>query len=347
MRFLSSVSALLLISLLGCDQSSSNSAEPNKINRVIIDSLYTFTTFDDQDIAQPTNVEVLSNNQILISDYGTNKITSVSKNGEVNFTFGREGRGPGEFQNINDIDERKNFITVFDNHLYKISIFENTGEYSASMSFPSDVFNKNVALIKDSLYVFNQDGLEDSLFHIRSFTSDYELSFEAPRFKREGRINMAKSQNQLKAGQVPDFFKNMTILKSDGQHIYVFFEGYSEMAKYDLSGNLIWNRELNLPNNEQIFADVIESTKDHTGARSIPALQYIFDFRVYEDGIYVLTYPSSVESQQLVRINSKGYITDIFQLPEEPAVYDFDIDFEQNMAYFTSWNAGVVLKTEL
>lgn len=347
MRFFISVSTLLLISLLGCNQNNDGSEKPTEINRVSIDTLYTFTTFDDQDIAQPTNVEVLSDKQILISDYGTNKITSVNKSGDVNFTFGREGRGPGEFQNINDIVEKKNFITVFDNHLYKISIFDSIGEYAASVSFPSDVFNKDVTLINDSLYIFNQNGLEDSLFQIRSFSSDFELSFEAPRVERDSRLNMTANQNQLKAGRLPDLFKNKTILRSDGQYIYVFFEGYSELAKYDLSGNLIWNRELNLPNNEQIFADLIESAKDHTGARSIPALQYIFDFRIYEDGIYVLTYPSSEDPQQLVKINSKGYITDIFQLPEEPSVYDFAIDFQNNTAYFTSWNAGVVLKTEL
>lgn len=342
--FLITAPLTLLLFVSGC---ANQDVKPNKIKEIQIDTLYTFTDFDTHNIAQPTDVEILDGGQILVSDYGTNKITSLNKNGNINFVFGREGRGPGEFLNINDVFELNSQIMVFDNHLYKISIFDTLSNFLNSHTLPKDFFNKDLALINDSLYVVGLDGLEDSLFQIQSLTSDYELQFGETRLKRQGRIDMQKNKNQLKTGEIPDLYKNKVKLQSDGKYIYAFFEGYSEMNKYDLSGNLVWNKKVELPFNDEIFNRAVESAKTHTNPRSMPGITYILEYKPYEQGIYILTSSSLKRIQQFVKLDHNGEMITIYTLPDSTTVYDFDIDFDNEVAYFTSWNYGIVGKADL
>jgi hypothetical protein len=335
------ISAILWSCAEKSDQESTQSIE-----EITIDTLYTFADFDKQNIAQPTDVELLDNGLILVSDYSTNQITAMDKAGEVKFIFGREGRGPGEFQNIYDIFELNNQIIVFDNHQYKTSRFNHGGEFINDFTFPKDIFNSSLTVINDSLYAVGNSGIKDSLFEIRSIKSGYKIMFEEPRARR-GRENIIpKSIRQLKAGELPDLFKNRTIIKSDGNYIYVFFEGYSEMSVYDLAGKGLWNKKIELPNNKIIFDDLVESAKNQIGTRSIPTLKYIFDFKVYDEGIYILTYGHKMP-QRLVKLDSSGIIKTLYTLSLDTTVYDFDIDFEENAAYFTSWNYGIVGKAYL
>ena len=338
------ISTVLLV--VGCSKESDNTNPPS-IKEVTFDTLYTFADFDKQNIAQPTDVEILDNGLILVSDYSTNLITAMDSTGEVQFVFGREGRGPGEFQNINDVFELDNQIMVFDNHQFKTSRFTYSGEYIDDFTFPKDIYNSSLAFINDSLYAVGNSGIKDSLFEIRSSKSGNKITFEEPRARRGQENIFPKSIRQLKAGELPDLFKNKTKLKSDGNNIYTFFEGYSEMSVYDLTGKLLWNKKLELPNNKVIFEELVESVKDQTSTRSIPALNYIFDFNVYEEGIFILTRRSPESPQQLVELNSSGSIETIYTLSINTTVYDFDINFENNVAYFTSWNYGIVGKAYL
>lgn len=340
--------ALIIISVAfqGCNNQNEKSADkPITIQNFEIDTLKVFTSFETHDIAQPSDVKILKNGHIAIADYGQQTISILKKDGSLIHSFGRQGRGPGEFLNIRDILTIGEHISVYDSHQNRLVVFNYSGELLRSESFSSASMNKETTLINDSLYVIGIEGVSGSLLQVQNFKSDSVFNFGTPKAEKEQGLDLKKSKRQLKAGKVPNFFKNKVILNSDGTHIYAFFEALSELQKYDLHGNLLWSRMIDLPNNKQIFEDIVESAKENTNARSIPVLNYIADFLIIEDNMFILTARPSGGSQYIVKLNKQGEIVAEYSMPENATYgYDIDINPEDNTAYFTSWSAGIVYK---
>ncbi len=85
-----------------------------------------------------TNLKVLDNNNIIVSDVSDNSIRVFNETGEFLRRIGRRGRGPGEFQHITSIFlDSENRIQVLDRFQNRISIFEKNGTFQKSIKLNS------------------------------------------------------------------------------------------------------------------------------------------------------------------------------------------------------------------
>lgn len=76
-----------------------------------------------------TDVTVDSIGDIYVADRRLNNIRKFNKDGEYLLTIGRQGQGPGDFQNIRTISvNNHDDLIVFDNALRRISLFSHDGE---------------------------------------------------------------------------------------------------------------------------------------------------------------------------------------------------------------------------
>lgn len=333
--------------ITSCSSEESAQQHPTQISEITIDSVEAFTDFDTHDIAQPSEIEILESGTLSIADFGQKKVALVEPDGNLVTSFGREGRGPGEFIRISNIFNLGDVIHVVDTDQSIIAQFDQNGNFLSSHTFKSAAIMPEVAAIDQNKYVIAAGGAENSLLSITDFTTDSTFYFGTPNGESMETVDLQASLNQLKNGEIPNLFKNMVTLRSNGNHIYAYLRAFSDLRKYDTSGNLIWEQSLDLPYNEEIFNTTVETAKNSPGG--LPAYNYIADFEIIGQEIVILTgRRDSEDSQLLVRLNEAGEITSIYTLPAHLGhLSAFDWNPNQDVVYLASYGDGVVYKSEI
>jgi len=136
----------------------------------------------------------------------------------------------------------------------------------------------------------------------------------------------------------------MATLRSNGASIFAYLNSYSELRKYDRSGQLLWEKPIDLPYNYEIFNNAVEVAKNRPG--TIPAFNYITDFKIIGDEVFILTTKITIDDPQLlVRISESGNITHMITLPENIGYLSgFDISASDNLVYLASSQDGFVYR---
>lgn len=110
-------------------------------------------------------VALSDDNKIYIADAGDMHIKVYSEEGDYLYSFGKRGRGPGEFISIKGFELINNSIFVWDQSLSRLSKFSLVGDYEQSyqiegISAPIKIipFEKNYLLIHPNQY--HQESLD-------------------------------------------------------------------------------------------------------------------------------------------------------------------------------------------
>jgi tripartite motif-containing protein 71 len=114
---------------------------------------------------QPSDISVGPNGDIYLVDGVNNRIIVLDGKGRINFFFGKQGMGPGEFKHpvgIDITDEGKVFIADTGNH--RIQIFDSKGNFLSMFTVragpqekPSDPVDVLASPFKDYVYVSDND----------------------------------------------------------------------------------------------------------------------------------------------------------------------------------------------
>lgn len=341
-----SVFALLIVS---CSQQNQSKVQSGEIEAFLIDSLYAFSDFETHNIAQPSVLKFVDDRGLYISDFAQKTISLVNEGGELINTFGRAGRGPGEFMNPAFLESTPEVFLVTDNREYKISRFDYDGNFLNSYPFSTQDLSRTVELIEDSVYVSGTNSQSDSLLQLTNLKTDTTFTFGVPKDAKFSGVDLDQSRNQMKRGEIPDFMKNFIRIQSDDSHIYVYFNSYSELHKYTIEGKFLWKKELNLPYNEELFEQTVERAKtSDTSGGEVHIFSFIYGFDVYNTEIYLLTPPINEKPQLLVKFNSAGEMKTIYTLPNsDDLLMNFSIDTSSSTAYFSSFQSGLVYKAKL
>ncbi|MBI4837652.1 MAG: hypothetical protein HY806_00555, partial [Nitrospirae bacterium] len=124
-----------------------------------------FTSKDSLGLDQPSDLAVGPNRDIYIVDGLNNRIVVLDSDGRLNFTFGKEGSGRGEFKYPLGIDISpggKVFIADTGNH--RVQVFDSRGGFldmftvkNSPHEKPSDPVDVLVSTTINYLYVSDND----------------------------------------------------------------------------------------------------------------------------------------------------------------------------------------------
>jgi len=175
---------------------------------------------------QPSDISVGPNGDLYLVDGVNNRVLVLNSRGKTNFSFGREGAGPGEFKHplgIDISDEGKVFIADSGNH--RIQVFDLKGNFLRMFTVtaglqekPSDPVDVLASPFKDYVYVSDNDNHK-----IRVYDQSGNFQFQWGKF-----------------GEGPGDFRYPGILaKNNNNEIYVVDVLNTRVQKFDPLGNYI------------------------------------------------------------------------------------------------------------
>lgn len=188
----------------------------------------------------PSDMVVSPDGKIIVSDPRENKIVVFDANGEVINQFGREGKGPGEFQGPRFIKLEGDVLKVFDANNNRVQYFSLDGDYlnMISLKFSIGIGSLIFGVNEDVFFATNGFRVEDLINH-------YRIDGEklAPVGRIEGNsfqiYDMTQMRDALIKKEVPDSLRNdIILLLSPERMLYAFYQALPLIKIYSPEGEL-------------------------------------------------------------------------------------------------------------
>lgn len=277
----------------------------------------TFETFIDpltsDYIGRPTVIDADSSG-LLIADQGYMRVTKVSYDGDVVFEFGREGRGPGEFEVLSGLWAYTNSTVVYDFNTFKFVSIDQTGNLIRETRLTTNPANPDseyaipitLDAVSDSMIVIPVYGRGDALFAIADLKTNTTTYLGTPVVPYTYMDDTEVDRAFLK-GDNPSAYQNFILLDSNTAVIYCFIQTTGTLQKYSLDGELLWTKELSYLGQTGLFDEIKSYNLE---MRNSPHVQrYFFKARAMkavEDGVIVLLNMPDDEALTIAWISEDG-----------------------------------------
>lgn len=316
----------------------SSDSEPDTEIEFVREQVYTDS--GDELIGNIVGIVIDEQGRVFIADDQQHSILVFDADGNIVATIGREGQGPGEFQDINAISANSNRLYIFDDTLKRISVFS-LDSLTLSSTFPintGDVdhveevvsrLNQIYALGDNRLLVqYEEFPLQERIYgpptqyrhyymnEIGEFTSDAILQLPATKYLitavdgDPGRLTASFLKSTLisvsQTGDIYTAWSDDFLIKvydSEGDYLRAIYYPY-ENSMLDREG-YIDQLELN-----QIMYQMYESA-DYP--ETWPALHYLFVDD--ENRLWVSTISSEENNYDWWVLSDKGRLLAKFKWP--------------------------------
>lgn len=260
-------------------------------------------------LSSPSDMVVSPDDKIIVSDWRENKIVVFDVDGNVINQFGREGKGPGEFQGLRFIKLEGDVLKVFEANNNRIQYFSLDGQYlkmiplKFSIGIGSLIFGVN----DDVFFATNGFRIEDLINH-------YRIDGEklAPIGRIEGNpfqiYEMIQMRDALIKKDVPDSLRNeIILLLSPDEMLYAFYQALPLIKIYSPEGELEKVVRLDMPEFEEIRdrCSKLNIEGKQKGSPGVWSLKFWRDGVITDKGDLILLISNS-EKMILYKFNKEG-----------------------------------------
>lgn len=334
----------MIVSFISCQKTNEESVE-RLIIPIEISEPELFIDFEQYGLLVPWQVELLSDGTLSVLDFQANKVLIIDSEGELKTSFGRSGRGPGEFTRPVSLQKSQGDLFVFDAELLQVSHFRSSGVFVHSFSVDT---REAVTVLDENRFFEKALGEESSLIKKVNRAEESIFYFGDAMGEKYQFGDLDIERRVLQRGEIPSSFKNDITMYYESPYLYVFLDAYSRLQKYSEDGDLIWDEPINLAINDIIFNNVVDRAREPGPPGTVPVLSYITSMKVINGQTYLLWNPVEDHSRKLVKIDQKGTLEIIYNIPEEePMFADFGIDPVNNFLYLSAPENGQIYRTKL
>ncbi|MCH2450174.1 MAG: 6-bladed beta-propeller [Gracilimonas sp.] len=124
--------SIIVFSLLGC---ATETSSENKIPISELSDFETLISFENEVLAIPVSMKYAGDSTLFIFDQGLGKVIELKESGEVIREYGRMGRGPGEFQRVNNIYITNDYFFVIDPGKFAVHKFDRSGKLHSTFDY--------------------------------------------------------------------------------------------------------------------------------------------------------------------------------------------------------------------
>lgn len=333
---------LFLFVTVSCSQDPS-SQNLSKVQRTQIDTLDLFLGIDENQISNPNYIEMLPDGRLAILDSDLLKVLIYNQKGTLSTSFGRKGKGPGEFVLPRGLHVTDSTINVVDPSLQRITQFDLDGNFIQNYNIKRRASYFGFIAAGDSMeYYTVANGYNGKLVGHRNAATDSLRYFGNAPVKDPPPVEDREAfKENMNNGEVPDAVSNDLMMEYQDNHLYVYLRAHNRLQKYN-DGELIWDTKIALPVNEVIFDNFVEQYRNSRTGFAV--LRYADDISATTDNIYLIWNGTREYPQQIVQVSSNGNVTNIYKLPENQEVRytSITVDETNNRIYLASPHSAEV-----
>src|SRR5699024_3043315 len=212
-------------------------------------------------VAMPAWIQVTAES-VLFADAGTHRITGFERNGKPLLSFGAKGRGPGEYLSVGGFWSFKDLYLVFDNTAKKLITYDHEGNHAEDflldfVDFPP--VPVSIEAISPTKFVMPTGGQHGTLLALVN-TKTKHISYWGDAISEfTGFIQSSGAQRKaISAVTIPDMYKNNVLLASNRTGIFSFQQTTAILEKYSTSGDLLWEKNVQVPAIVGLFEKLFE-----------------------------------------------------------------------------------------
>ena len=232
-------------------------------------------------LGRPTAIKA-SSGGFYVVDSGRYQIHNVDSTGDLQMSFGKQGRGPGEFQHLTKFWPFSDRYLVYDYNSFKFITYDKQGNMIDEVIMRENPVNTESqrsipitveALTSDKLLI-PTGGNQGSLFAIAGLGSDDVIYVGNALGEFVTIYNHEEVTEAYSRGENPGIFKNLVMLGSSSDGIYSLQQTTGVLEKFTYSGERVWELELNIPGQEELM-DIIAQNNVEAGKRNGPTQMFM------------------------------------------------------------------------
>lgn len=265
LKFIKEVLLLLLIFSVSCSFEAGK--EDTSFKHKKVDEISIVIQADSSDlIAAPSWIKLTSGGFIL-HDAILEKISRFDMKGHHLLSFGGQGKGPGEFQDVGDFWEFNDVFLVYDITGQKLIIYDHSG--NPIKDIPLDFVEfygrpTGLEAISPHRFVMPSSGKNGSLLTLVDITSE-STQFIGEAVAKDSGSQRFQSPDEIRkaiiSGNIPAMYKNDVLLSSNDTGFFSFQQTTAMLEKYDNSGKLIWQKNIKVPAIDGLFEKLFEENR--------------------------------------------------------------------------------------
>lgn len=308
-------------------------------------------------LGRPTRI-IATGMGLYFSDHGFQQITRLNRDGEQEFSFGSQGEGPGEFNAPSRFWVFEDRYLVYDYNSFKFITYDRKGEVVEEIiieknpvnpdGFPPNIPLTVHAISTDELLIPSR-GRNGSLFAKANIkTGDLQFIGEAV----GNHADYDDVERAYSIGEIPPVFINMVSLGHSSTGIYSFQQTTGLLEKYSFSGELLWNKHIEIPAQTDLF-DQISMRNQNIDSQKEPynLFHYAWYMSVNEEGVAILLNMPEEEPITVAWLPESGeqlHLISYVDLGREVLSLfgSFSISPDNTRIYFLNTQEGIIYEAD-
>jgi len=249
-------------------------------------------------LGKPVSIKADSGSLYFYDD-AFKQITKVDENGKKLFSFGREGRGPGEFQGASGFWVFDDRYMIYDYNSFRFNIYDKDGEPYEDIAvnknpvhphgFPP-AFSITTEALSPRQVLVPSRGRKGSLFALVDIKSDSVRFFGKAIGDYVASYNSREVEESYASGEIPAVFINLVALGAAQSGIYSYQQVTGILEKFDHSGGLIWAREVKAAAQDGMFKRFAAENRERVKSPGEATHMYVYanGIDVNDEGVAVL-----------------------------------------------------------
>jgi hypothetical protein len=329
------------------------SSKDISVNKKEVDEVSVFLKPDSSHVlAEPSSIKAVPGG-ILVYDLGTHQIYHFSSDGDRLLCFGRQGKGPGEYLNVNGMWKFKNEYLIYDRQNQKLIAYDLEGNHikdiPVKLAEESQILPFKMEAISPVQLITSSGGENGSLIKWINIATD-SIRF----FGKKERVPDIVRHAPSKLLQALDFkaFENTRISYGSNRNgIFVFHDLSAKLEKYAFSGKLLWQKDIKVPAIQHLFRHIIQKDKARLNhGKFLLPLSYSMGMSVNEKGVAVLLNVLKKQPVTVVWILNNGRKITVVTFPGLKNPYPLSLKFalskDGSAIYFVNVHNGKIYKAD-